>query len=64
MRVFLYCVLSQGDVLSIGDQSITINPAKHKELVPRLYGIMYHVHIVFIMFMAMHNVCEHACVLY
>ena len=26
------------DVLSIGDQSITVKPAKYQELVPRLYG--------------------------
>ena len=64
MRVFLYCVLSQGDVLSIGDQSITINPAKHQELVPRLYGIMY-MYILYLLYSwPCISVCEHACVLY
>ena len=29
------------DVLSIGDQSITVKPAKYQELVPKLYGKVY-----------------------
>ena len=31
------------DVLSIGDQSITVKPAKYQELVPKLYGKVYFV---------------------
>ena len=33
------------DVLSIGDQSITVKPAKYQELVPKLYGKVYFVSV-------------------
>ena len=36
--ILLYAIGDQEDVLSIGDQSITVKPAKYQELVPRLYG--------------------------
>ena len=58
------------DVLSIGDQSITVKPAKYQELVPKLYGKVYFVCVYLCICVCVHVyvsvcicICMYMCVL-
>ena len=63
------------DVLSIGDQSITVKPAKYQELVPRLHGKVcacacVHMHMrlyvcvhMCLCFVPLYTYCTHVCIL-